>query len=214
MLSFASSLSSDSEAFAIFVNDKFHFKDRKNLLSEEIRKKINSYLGTLRDKKSEEEISSLDISGKQKCFIIKIKKKYETFYPEEKGGIFYSYLKNYKNIKEINIYIDSLDFEKEEIVNFSSEFILGFTLKSYTFDIYKTLDRKNFKKNIICKIITSHKEKIEKKYKYNDAIKSGVFLTRDLVSEPGNILHPDEYAKRLIKLKKYGLKVTVYDQKN
>ena len=41
----------------------------------------------------------------------------------------------------------------------------------------------------------------------------GVFLTRDLVSEPGNILHPDEYVKRLIKLKKIGLKITVYDKK-
>ena len=40
MLSFASSLSSDNEAFAIFVNDKFQFKDRKNLLSKEIKKKI------------------------------------------------------------------------------------------------------------------------------------------------------------------------------
>ena len=209
MLSFVSSLSQNNEAFAIFVNDKFHFKDRKNLLSEEISKKINSYLSTLRDKKSDEEICSLDISRKQKCFIIKIKKKYETFYPEEKGGIFYSYLKNYKNIKEINIYIDSLDFEKEEIVNFSSEFILGFTLKSYTFDIYKTLNKKNSQKNINYKIITSHKEKIEKKYKYNEAIKSGVFLTRDLVSEPGNILHPDEYAKRLVKLKKLGCNALV-----
>ena len=103
--------------------------------------------------------------------------------------------------------------EKEETVNFSSEFILGYTLKSYTFDIYKTLDKKNSKKNVICKIITFHKEKIEKKYKHYDAIKSGVFLTRDLVSEPGNILHPDEYARRLVKLKKYGLKVTVYDEK-
>ena len=160
MLSFASSLSPDSEAFAIFVNDKFHFNDRKNVLSKEVNKKINSYLDTLKNKKSEEEISSLDISGKQKCFIIKVKKKYETYYPEEKGGIFYSYLKNFKNIKKIDIYIDCLDFEKEEIVNFSSEFIFGFTLKSYTFDIYKTLDKKNFKKNTICKIITSHKEKI------------------------------------------------------
>ena len=158
-------------------------------------------------------LTSLDITGKQKCFIIKVKKKYEAYYPEEKGGIFCSYLKNFKNIKKIDIYTDSLDFEKEEIVNFSSEFIFGYSLKSYTFDIYKTLDNKNSKKNIIYKIITSHKEKIEKKYKYNDAIKSGIFLTRDLVSEPGNILHPDEYAKRLIKLKKYGLKVTVYDEK-
>jgi len=213
MLSFTSSLSPDNEAFAIFVNDKFHFKDRKNLLSKEVSNKINSFLGNLKGKKNEDEINSLDISGSQKCFIIKVKKKYETYYPEEKGGIFYSYLKNFKSIKKIDIYTDTLDFEKEEVVNFFSDFILGFTLKSYTFDIYKTLDKKNLKKDIICKIITSHKEKIEKKYKYNDAIKSGVFLTRDLVSEPGNILHPDEYAKRLVKLKKYGLKVTVYDEK-
>ena len=213
MLSFASSLSSDSEAFAIFVNDKLHFKDRKNLLSQEVRKKINSYLSNLKDKKNEEQITSLDITGKQKCFIIKVKKKYEEYYPEEKGGIFYSYLKNFKSIKKIDMYIDSLDFEKDEIINFSSEFIFGYTLKSYTFDKYKTSDKENSKKNIIYKIITSHKEKIKKKYEYNDAIKSGIFFTRDLVSEPGNILHPDEYAKRLIKLKKYGLKVTVYDEK-
>ncbi len=213
MVSFTSSLSSDSDAFAIFVNDKFDFKDRKNLLSKEFSKKINLYLNTLRVKKSEQEISSLDLSAKQKCFIIKVKKKYESYYPEEKGGIFYSYLKNFKNIEKIDIYVDSLNFEKEELINFSSEFILGYTLKSYTFDIYKTLNKKNLKKNIICKIITSHKEKVEKKCKYNEAIKSGVFLTRDLVSEPGNILHPDEYAKRLVKLKKYGLKVTVYDEK-
>jgi len=45
------------------------------------------------------------------------------------------------------------------------------------------------------------------------ALEEGTFFTRDLVSEPGNILHPDEYAKRLIKLKKYGLKITVYDEK-
>jgi len=213
MLSFTSSLSSDSDSFAIFVNDKFHFKDKKNVLSKEVSKKINSYLANLKDKKSEEEISSLDISVNQKCFIIKVKKKYETSYPEERGGIFYSYLKNFKGIKKIDIYIDSLDFEKEEMVNFSSEFIFGYSLKSYTFDLYKTLDKNNSKKNIICKIITSHKDKIEKKYKYNEAIKSGVFLTRDLVSEPGNILHPDEYVKRLVKLKKYGLKITVYDEK-
>ena len=34
-----------------------------------------------------------------------------------------------------------------------------------------------------------------------------------LVSEPGNILHPDEYAKRLKSLKKNGLKINIYDEK-
>ena len=50
MLSFAGSLSPDSEAFAIFVNDKLHFRDRKNILSNEVSKKIKSYLETLKDK--------------------------------------------------------------------------------------------------------------------------------------------------------------------
>ena len=42
MLSFTSSLSPDNEAFAIFVNDKFDYRDKKNVLSKEISKKINS----------------------------------------------------------------------------------------------------------------------------------------------------------------------------
>ena len=45
------------------------------------------------------------------------------------------------------------------------------------------------------------------------ALEEGTFYARDLVSEPGNVLHPDEYAKRLKSLKKDGLKITVYDQK-
>ena len=41
----------------------------------------------------------------------------------------------------------------------------------------------------------------------------GSNFTKDLVSEPGNVLHPDEYAQRLKRLSRFGLKVTVYDQK-
>ena len=58
-----------------------------------------------------------------------------------------------------------------------------------------------------------------KNFNYNknkrfESLIDGITFTKDLVSEPGNVLHPDEYAKRLISLRKYGLKVTVYDQKN
>ena len=44
-------------------------------------------------------------------------------------------------------------------------------------------------------------------------MEEGTFCARDLVSEPGNILHPDEYAKRINSLKKDGLKINIYDQK-
>ena len=45
------------------------------------------------------------------------------------------------------------------------------------------------------------------------ALEEGTFFARDLVSEPGNVLHPDEYAKRINSLKKDGLKITIYDKK-
>ena len=47
--------------------------------------------------------------------------------------------------------------------------------------------------------MTKNRELIEKKYKYYEAIKEGVFLTRDLVSEPPNILSPKVYAGEIKK---------------
>jgi leucyl aminopeptidase len=46
-----------------------------------------------------------------------------------------------------------------------------------------------------------------------NALEEGTFFARNLVSEPGNILHPDEYAKRINSLKKFGLKINIYDEK-
>ena len=59
-------------------------------------------------------------------------------------------------------------------------------------------------------IKTNHKVKINIKFR---AVEEGTFYARDLVSEPGNVLHPDEYAKRLSSLRKDGLKVNIYDEK-
>ena len=54
MLSFASSLNGDREAFAVFVNDKYRYRDKKNLLSKNVAQKISSFLSTLRAKENEE----------------------------------------------------------------------------------------------------------------------------------------------------------------
>ena len=94
MLSFAGSLSPNSEAFALFVTEKYVYKDRKGILSTDATKKVNSFLSVLKEKKKDEDIISFDISGRQKCFIIRIKSKYESCFPQESGGTFFSYLKN------------------------------------------------------------------------------------------------------------------------
>ena len=213
MLNFTSSLSSDGEAFVIFISEKYEYTDKSNILPDDTTQKINSYIKILKVKKKEEQISSFDISGQQKCFVIKVKNKYKNYYSQECGGTFFTYLKKFKHISKIDFYTDTLDFDKEKLINFFSEFIFGFNLKSYTFNKYKTFNREKINKKINFKIITKNKEKIENKYKYYEAIKEGVFLTRDLVSEPPNVLSPKAYADEIKKFTKLGLKINVYNER-
>ena len=117
------------------------------------------------------------------------------------------------------LFLKSNKIEKSFLETISSKlthiqlekFLHGMQLKSYEFNVYKTDKSKNIITNLY---VVGHKSKktnlLRKKL---NSLLEGVFLTRDLVSEPGNILHPDEYTKRIVKLRKFGLKVTVYDQK-
>jgi leucyl aminopeptidase len=212
MASFISRLSPDSDALAVFVNEKYDYKDKKGVLSKNLVQKINSFLSVIKIRKKEDEIISFDISDKKKCFIVKVKSKYESFYPEEIGGRFFSYLKKTKDVNKIDFYIDSLNFEKEKSASFFSEFFLGFNLKSYTFNKYKTINKEKINKKITFKIITSNEKNLQKEYKYYDAIKEGVFLTRDLVSEPPNVLNPKKYTEEIKKLSKIGLKIEILNE--
>ena len=213
MLSFKSSLSTDNEAFVIFVTEKYQYKDNKGILQNNLSNKIDSYIKLLEKKNVDETISSFDISSLKKCFIVKVKNNFEDYYPQEIGGSLFSKIKQFKHIKTVEFYLDSLNLDKEKYKKFFPKFIFGFNLKSYTFDKYKTLDLKKNNKNINYKIITSNKRDLLENYKYFDTIKEGVFLTRDLVSEPPNVLNPKNYVSEIQKLSRIGLKVKVYNEK-
>ena len=77
----------------------------------------------------------------------------------------------------------------------------------------KNIKQKKKTRIIYVNIIGNKNELLRKKLLKLNALEEGTFYARDLVSEPGNILHPDEYAKRIKSLKKDGLKITIYDQK-
>ena len=211
MLSFKGSLGHDSQGFAIFVNEKYQYKDKRDIIPSGSIQKINSFLKL--QKTNKEEISSFDVSDKQKCFVIKVKSNFESYWPQENGGSFLSYLKQFKSIKKIDFYPDTLDIENERLTNFFSQFIFGFNLKSYSFNKYKTSNKEKNNVKINFNVVSKNKEKILKKYQYYNSIKEGVFLTRDLVSEPPNILNPKTYVKEIESLKKLGLKVKSYNEK-
>ena len=107
---------------------------------------------------------------------------------------------NYGNNNEYYLISDSIT---EQNGDFLGHFLHGLKLKSYEFKKYKT--KKDTR--IISINVVGNKNKPSKQNQLKfEAIEEGTFYARDLVSEPGNILHPDEYAKRLSLLKKDGLK--------
>ena len=146
-----------------------------------------------------------NIKDKNYIFINGMKSKTSLDY-EKLGSQLYIFLKNNKIEKSFlasnTSYLTSVQLEK---------FLHGAQLKSYEFNIYKTNKEKNETNYLY--VVGDKSKKINLLRSKLSALLQGVFLTRDLVSEPGNVLHPDEYAKRITKLRKLGLKVTVYNQK-
>jgi len=187
----------------LFADEKFNISDLKKYLSNSEFFYISDLLKTCDLKKN---LLVFQINSKKKIILISIKKNFETTEVENLGAEFYSYI-NYGNKGEFTINADSI---KSKIEDFLGYFLHGLKLKSYKFNIYKSKkEKKLFLVNIIGK---KNKLKLKNELKFK-ALEKGSFYARDLVSEPGNILHPDEYAKRLSSLKKYGLKINIYDNK-
>ena len=187
----------------LFADEKFNISDLKKYLSNSEFFYISDLLKTCDLKKN---LLVFQINSKKKIILISIKKNLETTDVENLGAEFYSYI-NYGNKGEFTINADSI---KSKIEDFLGYFLHGLKLKSYKFNIYKSKkEKKLFLVNIIGK---KNKLKLKNELKFK-ALEKGSFYARDLVSEPGNILHPDEYAKRLSSLKKYGLKINIYDNK-
>jgi leucyl aminopeptidase len=149
-----------------------------------------------------------NINPNQKIVAVKILKNYISSDIEKKGAQIYEFLKK-NNINEINLLEKNINsFSKNN--SFIDEFIFGVKLKSYEFNKYKS---KNLVKKISIFCPKKLSNKIYKKQSRFFSLLEGTNLTKDLVSEPGNVLHPDEYVRRINSLKKLGLKINIYNKK-
>ncbi|MEQ9173198.1 MAG: leucyl aminopeptidase [Alphaproteobacteria bacterium] len=89
----------------------------------------------------------------------------------------------------------------------------GARLQSYRFDRYRTRlsdDKKPTLQSL--DIALKGPASARRHFDRLSAIADGVFLTRDVVSEPPNVLYPESYAERLLDLRKDGCKVQVLDE--
>ena len=186
----------------LFADEKFNI----NGLKKHISNSEYSYISDLLKKKdSKKRIITFDISSKKKIILVSIKKDLTNTYAENLGAKCYDIL---NELKETDYTVNSDSIQKG-FKNIIGYFLHGIKLKSYKFEKYKTKKNEiNISINIIGKNIPNSKDQLK-----FSSIEEGTFYTRDLVSEPGNVLHPDEYAKRIKSLSKYGLKIKIYNDK-
>ena len=91
---------------------------------------------------------------------------------------------------------------------------MGTALRYYRFDLYRTKEKPEDKPKLAkVTILAADPLKARNAYEPMIPVVEGVFLTRDLVSEPPNVLNPAEMAKRCEKLRSLGLKVDVLGPK-
>ncbi len=192
-----------SSNLVLFCDEKFTTNKIKKYLSNAEILYIDDLLKSYELKKN---LIIFEVNSKKKIALISIKNNLKTSDIENLGAEFYKKVNHGKN-SEFFVISDSIIGKYND---FLGHFLHGLKLKSYEFKKYKTKkDTRTISVNIIG---TQNQPTIQNQLKFK-AIEEGTFYARDLVSEPGNVLHPDEYAKRISSLRNDGLKITIYDEK-
>ena len=192
-----------SSNLVVFVDEKFKINGlKKYILNSEF-----SYISDLlKNSDLKKDLLVFKINSKKTIFLVSIKKDIKISDIENLGAKFHGYINHDKK----NDNFVKTDTINSKIKNFLGYFLHGIKLKSYEFNIYKS--KKN--KKIISINVIGNKNRISTQDQLRfKALEEGTFSARDLVSEPGNLLHPDEYANRINSLKKFGLKINIYDEK-
>jgi leucyl aminopeptidase len=198
-------INNNSDFYIFFCEKNFSFNSKKLSFIDINYKEINSLL--LKNKDEDYFVFNYHSSKPKKIIFINQKDNKDEFKNQNIGG---KVISEIKSAKEINVIFSN---ENKTLENYYFNFFLGCFLKKYSFTKYKTIFKKNENaKEIINLLITSSNKNFFIKIKNNiENIISGVFLTRDLVSEPPNYLNPERFVSEIKKLSKLGLKVDVFD---
>jgi leucyl aminopeptidase len=119
------------------------------------------------------------------------------------GGKLYSLLNSHK-IKTATFAAEDLD---------AAKIALGAQLKSYYFGKYFTKKKAEELPQLQnLTIATGNVSKAQSEFKKEELIADAVEFTKNLVTEPGNVIYPESYAAEIRKLSKSGVKVEVLNE--
>ena len=142
--------------------------------------------------------------------------KLDTAALERLGGAAWSALAAAQD-QDAAILLDSLPGCPVPAEQVAAHLAYGAVLRSYRFDRYRTeaTEKKKDKPQVatLC-VVTPEATAAKTCFAPLSAVANGVFFTRDLQSEPANVLGPVEFARECRKLEKLGVGVTVVDEKD
>ncbi|MEO0399855.1 MAG: leucyl aminopeptidase [Pseudomonadota bacterium] len=110
-------------------------------------------------------------------------------------------------------YVDGLSNETLSEGELAARLAMGAVLKSYRFDQYRTTLEKSQKPVLQKLVVKTGASDAKTHFAPLEKIADGVFLTRDLLSEPANILFPASFADRCKELEELGVTVKVLGEK-
>jgi len=85
----------------------------------------------------------------------------------------------------------------------------GALLRDYRFDKYRTKEPDSKKPTLKSVEIATGQTDAAKAFEAREKVADGVFMTRDLISEPANVLYPGSFAERISGLEALGVEVEV-----
>jgi leucyl aminopeptidase len=198
-------VNNNSDFYIFFCEKNFSFNSKKLSFLNINYKEINSIL--LKNKDEDYFVFNYHSLRPKKIIFINQKNNKKDFENQNIGG---RVIGEIKLAKEINVIFSN---ESKSLEDYYFNFFLGCFLKKYSFTKYKTIFKKNDNTKEITNllIVSSNKIFFNKIINNVENIINGVFLTRDLVSEPPNYLNPEKFVSEIKKLSKLGLKVEVFD---
>jgi len=115
---------------------------------------------------------------------------------------------------EAAVALDAVPGAKLSAARMAAEFAFGARLASYRFDKYRTKEKAEQKPSLQALAIgVPESGAAGKAYQDLEKVADGVFLTRDLVNEPGNVIYPETLAERCLELTQLGVEVEILDEK-
>lgn len=112
------------------------------------------------------------------------------------------------------IAVDGIDGSSLSVADIAAHVALGARLRSYRFDKYMTKEKKEEKPALKkLTVLCEDSNAAKRLFQPMESVANGVFLTRDLASEPANVIFPESLAEQARKLADIGVDVEVLGEK-